>query len=189
MGDITKEFNIKGMICSNCIKILAIEFKEIDAEIIDIKLGKIVLRYNPEKVSNSTIEKIINNNRFEVIANSEDLLAEQVKKLIIEYVWTTDLQENLSDYITNRMNRNYDHLSKVFSKIFNKTVRQYTILLKVERTKELIEDDQINFSDIAYSLGYQNSSALSRQFKNVTGINLSEYKNHENSKRIPIDKI
>src|SRR5690554_487012 len=99
------------------------------------------------------------------------------------------LQLKLSEYITNRIDFNYYSLSKLFSKTFNKTIRQYSILLKVERAKELIENDELNFSDIAYKLGYQNPSALSRQFKNVTGMNLSEYKDQKISKRIPLDRI
>lgn len=189
MDVITKEFNVKGMLCSRCLKVLSIEFKEIDVKIIDIALGKIVLRYNPEKVSNSKIEEIIKNNEFEIIVNSEDIRADQVKRLIVEYVWSSDFQLKLSEYITKRIDLNYDSLSKLFSKTFNKTIRQYSILLKVERAKELIENDELNFSDIAYKLGYQNPSALSRQFKNVTGMNLSEYKDQKISKRIPLDRI
>src|SRR5690554_7495959 len=92
MNVITKEFNIKGMLCSRCLKVLKTEFKELDVKIIDISLGKIVLRYNPKKVSNSKIEEIIKNNEFEIIGNSEDILAEEVKRIIRSEEHTSELQ-------------------------------------------------------------------------------------------------
>jgi AraC-like DNA-binding protein len=42
---------------------------------------------------------------------------------------------------------------------------------------------------MAFELGYQNLSALSRQFKRETGITLKEYKKLGISNRIPIDKL
>ncbi|MAR66785.1 MAG: hypothetical protein CL833_05985, partial [Crocinitomicaceae bacterium] len=97
--------------------------------------------------------------------------------------------EKLSDYLINKLNTNYDSLSRTFSKTFGKTIERYSILLKMERTKELIENGELSFSEIAYAMGYQNPSALSRQFKTETGMTMKEYKKLGVSRRIPIDKI
>jgi AraC-like DNA-binding protein len=53
----------------------------------------------------------------------------------------------------------------------------------------LIENGELSFSETAYAMGYQNLSALSRQFKRETGMTLKEYKNLDKGMRIPIDKI
>lgn len=46
----------------------------------------------------------------------------------------------------------------------------------MERVKELVQMNQLNFTQIAYALGYKSSSHLARQFKSVTGLSMSEYK-------------
>ncbi|MEZ4773795.1 MAG: helix-turn-helix domain-containing protein [Bacteroidia bacterium] len=189
MATITEEFKIKGMICSRCLKVLNTELKGTGAEVVDIHLGKIVIRYNPDKIKKSLIKQTIEENEFEIIWDKESVLAEQIKRWVINYIWNTDQQENLSDYLAKKLNSNYDYLSKMFSKTFGKTIERYSILLKMERTKEFIENGDLSFSEIAYALGYQNLSALSRLFKRETGMTLKEYKNLGVSRRIPIDKI
>ncbi|MBD80967.1 MAG: hypothetical protein CL840_18765 [Crocinitomicaceae bacterium] len=189
MNSVTQEFKIKGMICSRCLKVLNTELKATGAKVIEIQLGKVVIQYNPDKISKSLIEQIIKENEFEIIWDGESILAEQTKRWIINYLWNTDQQEKLSDYLSKQLRNNYDHLSKIFSKAFGKTIERYGILLKVERIKELIENGELSFSEIAYVMGYQNPSALSRQFKRETGMTMKEYKNIGVSRRIPIDKI
>ena len=186
---ITEEFKIKGMICSRCLKVLNSELKATGAEILEIKLGKIIIRFNPEKISYSLIEKIIQENEFEILWDKQYVLAEQTKRWIITYLWNTEQQENLSNYLTKRSAKSYDVLSKNFSKTYGKTIERYCILLKIERVKELIENEELNFTEITYLMGYQNLSALSRQFKRETGMTLKEYKNLGISQRIPIDKL
>jgi len=186
---VTEEFKIKGMICSRCLKVLNSELKAAGAEIVEIQLGKIAIRFNPEKIGHSLIEKIIQENEFEILWDKQSILAEQTKRWIITYIWNTEQKENLSKFLTKRTSKNYDLLSKNFSKMFGKTIERYCILLKIERVKELIENDELNFTEMAYLMGYQNLSALSRQFKRETGLTLKEYKNQGVSKRIPIDKL
>ena len=186
---VTEEFRIKGMICSRCLKVLSVELKAAGAEIVDIELGKISITSAPDEISRALIRDVIEGNEFEIIWDKKIILAEQLKRWVIAYVWNTDQQENLSNYLVKKTNKNYDFLSKTFSSIFGKTLERYCVELKVERTKELIEDGELNFSNISYALGYQNQSALSRQFKRETGMTMQEYKKLETGGRIPIDKL
>ena len=186
---VTEEFKIKGMICSRCLKVLNNELRATGAKVVEIQLGKIVIRFNPEKIDRSLIDKIIRENEFEILWDKDSILAEQTKRWVINYIWNTDHNENLSDFLVKKGNKNYDLLSKNFSKIFGKTIERYSILLKIERVKELVENGELSFSEMAYAMGYQNLSALSRQFKRETGMTLKEYKNLDKGMRIPIDKI
>ena len=79
-------------------------------------------------------------------------------------------------------------ICKNFSNIFKQTIERYALLLKIERTKELIEMGKLNFTQIAYLLGYSNLSGLSRQFKNETGCTMKMYK-EKMGVRTPLDKI
>lgn len=185
----TEEFHIKGMICTRCLKVLNTELRATGAEVIDMQLGKMIIRYDPEKIDYTLINGIITENEFEIIDDCESILAEQTKRWIINYIWNTDLDEKLSIFLSKKLDKNYDQLSKNYSKIFGKTIERYSLLLKIERVKEFIENGELTFSEIAFALGYQNLSALSRQFKKETGVTLKEYQKSEKSIRIPLDKI
>lgn len=186
---VSEEFKIKGMICSRCLKVLNNELKATGAEVTEIELGRVVVYYDQEKIKRSVLSAIIQENEFEIITDKETVLAEQTKRWVINYVWSTDLRGNLSGYLSEKINTNYQRLSKNFSKMFGKTIERYATQLKVERAKELLEHDELSGSEIAFLLGYQNVSALSRQFKRETGLTLTEYRETGSQGRIPIDKI
>ena len=186
---ITEEFKVKGMICSRCLKVLNDELRQAGAEIVEIELGRVVITYTPDKICRSHIEQVIRENEFNIIWDRQTLLAEQTKRWVINYIWNTNLEQKLSTFIAEKMEVNYESLSKNFSKVFGKTIERYGLLLKIERAKELVEYGEMNLSEIAYNLGYQNPSALSRQFKKETGMSLREYQKLGVTRRIPIDKI
>lgn len=186
---VTEEFKVKGMICTRCLKVLNTEFQASGAEVTEIELGRVVVRYNPEKTDRSTLAAVIHENEFEIIADKESVLAEQTKRWVINYVWSTDLREKLSDYLAAKLNRNYQRLSRNFSTVFGQTIERFAVLIKVERTKEMLEHNQLSSSEIAFLLGYQNVSALSRQFKRETNMTLSEYRSSGAQGRTPIDRI
>lgn len=186
---VTDELNIKGMICTRCLKVLNTELKSSGSEVIAIQLGKITIRYNPKRITNIMIRNIIHDNGFEIITDQNSIQAEEIKRLIINYIWDSNLELNLSNFLIGKTSKNYDQLSKTFSRFFGKTIERYSMQLKIERTKEYIQGGDLNFSEIAYALGYQNTSSLSRQFKMETGITMKEFKKQHLIQRIPIDKI
>lgn len=186
---VAEEIKIKGMICSRCIKVLKQELNAVGASVIDIRLGMVNVQYNPHEVNRSILDEIINSNEFDEIKDDKLLLAEETKRWVFNYVWETLPKTTLKTYLLNHINRNYYDLSKNFSQIFSKTIERYCVELKIERAKELIEDKGKTFTEIAYVLGYNNLSAMSRQFKLETGLTMNQYKSLGISKRIPIDKI
>lgn len=186
---ITEEFRVKGMICSRCLKVLNDELRRAGAEILEIELGRVVINYSSQKISRSHIERVIRENEFSLIWDKETLLAEQTKRWVINYIWNTNLEQKLSGFLVDKMQANYGSLSRNFSRVFGKTIERYSLLLKIERAKELVEYGGMNLSEIAYSLGYQNPSALSKQFKKETGMSLREYQKLGITRRIPLDKI
>ena len=184
-----ERFQIKGMVCSRCLKVLNNELRASGAEVLDIKLGEVEIKYDPSKINHIVLKKIINDNDFEIIWNDDSILAEQIKRWVINYVWNSDFEENLSSYLVVKLNKKKPVLSKTFSKVFGKTIERYYLKLKIERTKECIENKELSFGEIAFTLGYQNLSALSKQFKKETGMTMKDYKDLDIKNRIPIDKI
>ena len=99
------------------------------------------------------------------------------------------IKEKTSEHLAAELHRDYKMLSKIFSKKENITIEKYFIKLKIERVKELIQLQQLVFSDIAYLLDYSSVNHLSRQFKNVTGLSMTDYKNSQIWERSFLDEI
>ncbi|KKM23083.1 hypothetical protein LCGC14_1618700, partial [marine sediment metagenome] len=92
-------------------------------------------------------------------------------------------------HLASELHRDYKLLSKIFSKNENTTIEKYLIKLKVEKAKELIQLQQHTFSDIAYLLDYCSINHLSRQFKTITGLSMTDYKNGQMWERSFLDEI
>tara|TARA_R110002096_G_scaffold327314_1_gene521394 strand:+ start:16106 stop:16627 length:522 start_codon:yes stop_codon:yes gene_type:complete len=129
---------------------------------------------------------------FELIGDKRSRLIETIKRLIIELVQKQDgLRElKLSDYLTRNIAYEYSYLSTLFSSVEGITVEKYCINQKIERVKELLVYDELSLTEISFQLGYSSLAHLSTQFKSVTGLSPSHFKNMKNTTlRNSIDKI
>lgn len=66
-------------------------------------------------------------------------------------------------------------LQKIFSTNAGCGVIDYFSLMKINTAKQLIRENQMNFSQIAEYLGYNSIHYFSRQFKRLTGITPTDY--------------
>jgi len=96
---------------------------------------------------------------------------------------------NYSDFISTKLNYDYTYLSNLFSEVKGITIQQFIIVHKIERVKELLFYDELNLTEISYKLHYSSVAHLSNQFKKVTGLSPSAYKQLKDKKRIPIEEI
>ena len=186
----TTTFRIKNMVCDRCKMIVSQSFKEIGASPIDVELGTVSVA-SDFPLDYEQVRHILESRGFELILDKNEILIEAVKSNLIDFVNPEKLrkEENVSAFLVEKLNREYSLLSKLFSKTEGVSIEKYVINLKTERTKELIQMNNLSFSEIAYTLGYKSSSHLARQFKAVTGLSMSEYKNSQNWGRKPLDQI
>ncbi|TYB79760.1 helix-turn-helix domain-containing protein [Bizionia myxarmorum] len=185
-----QDFYIKNMVCDRCIKVLQDELKEKNFELLEIELGRIklnILAAEDKEILVSILEK----NGFSLIDSPEKQLVELVKIELIKLLkrLPLDIKEKLSAYLERKLNREYSKTSKLFSVTEGITIEKYFIKLKIEKVKELIENQEHNFTEIGQLLNYSNINHLSRQFKNETGINLTDYKSEQKNNRTPLDRI
>ena len=185
------ELVVRNMVCSRCLKVLRLTLETLDIIVLDIQLGKVKIRIPTTKITLEQIEATLEKEEFELVKNKEQATAEEIKLLLIELVSNppVDRTQKMSDLIAKKLQKDYSTLSRAFSKVEGINIERYFILLRIEKIKELIFYDEMNFSEIAYELGYNNISHLSRQFKQMTGMSMSEYKEQKNDLRIPLDKI
>ena len=115
---------------------------------------------------------------LELLDDKKSILIEKIKSVIVEMIHYTDElpQVNFSDFISEKLNFDYTYLSNVFSEVKGITIQQFIIINKIERVKELLLYDELNLTEISYKLQYSSVAHLSNQFKKVTGLSPSFYK-------------
>jgi AraC-like DNA-binding protein len=94
-----------------------------------------------------------------------------------------------SEYMVEKLGKSYSHLSRVFSRFEPITLEKYIIHQKIERIKDLIDEDELTLSEIAYMMDYSSVQYLSNQFKKITGYSVTEYKHSAIGKKSYIDDV
>ena len=186
-----KEIHIKGMVCDRCISVVKTELEDLGAQIIELKLGKAIIKYPKHKITLQSIEKALIKHNFELIIDEDTKTIEAIKTILVEIISNLPIEmaTNLSVILANKLEKDYTYLSKLFSNKLEITIEKYFILLKIEKTKELIQAGQLNFTQISYDLGYSSVNYLSKQFKQITGMSMSDYKKLSVWNRKSLDKI
>jgi YesN/AraC family two-component response regulator len=179
---------IKNMVCNRCISTVLHEFNVLEFEVKSIELGKVEIVEEGDSFKLSKLESTLKSHGFEIIREESKALIEAVKIALVKKI-ESDTNDILSHFLSIKFDKSYSVLSKIFSKTEGVTIEKYEINLKIEKVKELIQLNQLNFSEIAYSLNYKSSSHLARQFKAVTGMSMSNYKKWQKWNRQKLDQI
>ncbi|QDO94200.1 helix-turn-helix transcriptional regulator [Formosa sediminum] len=184
-----QQLYIKNMVCDRCKTSVKQVLEALHVPVHAVHLGQVyVEQINPNTYA--LLDERLNALGFELIADEDDVLIEQIKTLLIKNLEAkTPLHLKTSDMLTQSIPKTYSVLSKLFSKRMGITIEKYVIQLKIEKVKEYLQLGQLQFSEIADSLGYTSSSHLANQFKSVTGMSMSDYKALEDWDRKTIDKI
>jgi len=137
--------------------------------------------------------KRLNKIGFELIDNRSSALIEKIKQLVIRKarneVSDKEKKLKLSHFISSQLNYEYTYLSSLFSSVEGRTIEKYFIDQRIEKVKELLIYGEINLSQIAFDMEYSSVAHLSNQFKKVTGLTPSYFKEIGMLKRKSLDKI
>ena len=181
------------MVCPRCIKVVREELEELEVTVLSVILGEVETAEPRDKLPLQKISEVLKENGFELIEDSKSKIIEQIKNEIISAIQQyekIDLESiNFSKFLSDKLIKDYHFLSSLFSKTEGITIEHYIILQKTEKAKELLKYGEFTLSEIAYQLGYSSVQHLSRQFKNVTGMTASQFKNVQNNLRKAIDSI
>lgn len=183
------KIHIKNMVCSRCTEAVEYIFKEQGVVIKNIELGQVIVDEITEQQILS-IESNLNQKGFEILKEKNSILIQKIKNIIIDHVEShTESKQKFSTYLSKKIGYDYSYISRIFSSNTGYTIEKYFSLQRIEKTKELIKYDELNLSEIAYKLNYSSVAHLSKQFKQVTGMNPSEFKRQQNLQRKGIDQI
>lgn len=156
-----------------------------------ISLGEVDLAKAPTANEKEQLETALPPLGFALIDDKKSRLIEKLKNIIINLVHQQDneLKSNLSDLLSRELLHDYNYLSNLFSEVEGTTIEKYFIAQKIEKVKELLVYDELSLSEIAYRLNYSSVAYLSNQFKKVTGLTPTHFRQIRDKKRKPLDKV
>jgi AraC-like DNA-binding protein len=179
------------MVSNRCKLAVKEELKKLGLHFILVDLGEVDIM---EDLSDEQLEQLKNallNAGFELMDNKRAVLIEKIKNVIIEMIHFSDemIKINFSDYLSKKLNHNYTYLANLFSEVQGTSIEQFIISHKIERIKELIIYGELNITEIAWKMNYSSVAHLSNQFKKVTGLSPSHFKQLKDKRRNPIEEI
>ena len=170
---------IKNMVSNRCKMIVKSELEEFGLHFIIVDMGEVEIMENI-----STEQRILLNENLEksglgLLEDKKRVLIEKIKNIIVELVYYSEEQPkvNLSDYLSGKLNYDYTYLANLFSESQSTTIEHFFLDHKIERVKELLVYDELSLTEIAYKLHYSSVAHLSNQFRKMTGLTPSGYKN------------
>lgn len=182
---------VKNMVCNRCIMVVKNELEKFGYIPKYITLGEVEIQNELTESETQKLDSHLRAFGFELIDDKKNRIIGQIKSSIIEIIHhnNSELNSNLSDYISNKLLHDYTYLSNLFSEVEGTTIEKYFIAQKIEKVKELLVYDELSLSEIANKMNYSSVGYLSNQFKKVTGLTPTHFKNIKEIKRKPLDEV
>jgi AraC-like DNA-binding protein len=179
------------MVSNRCKMVVKEELKRLGLHFIMVDLGEVEIMENISAEQREQVKIALLKSGLELMDDKRAVLIEKIKNTIIEMVHHSDelIKTNFSDFLSEKLNHDYTFLSKLFSEVQGTTIAQFIISHKIERIKELIIYDELNITEIAIKMNYSSVAHLSNQFKKVTGLSPSHFKQFKDKRRSPIEEI
>jgi AraC-like DNA-binding protein len=180
------------MVCHRCVKVVKEVLAAQGIKYDRVVLGEVTLREPLDETKLLPLKEALEAEGFQWIDDKRSRLISQIKNVLVELIHQGDLSEmqvNISTYLTDRLHKEYHYLSSLFSESENTTIEQFVILQKIEKVKEWLVYDELSLSEIAFQMGYSSVAHLSAQFKRITGFTPTQFKRLKDHKRRPLDSI
>ena len=179
------------MVSERCKMAVKEELKKLGLHFIVVDLGEVEIMENISEEQREQVKIALHNSGLELMDDKRAVLIEKIKNVIIEMVHHTDevIKTNFSNFLSEKLNHDYTYLSNLFSEVQGTTIEQFVISHKIERIKELIIYGELNITEIAWKMNYSSVAHLSNQFKKVTGLSPSHFKQLKDKRRSPIEEI
>lgn len=142
------------------------------------------------RMSEKFAHQIENTNQVSKLQNLQDAMIEEYSDLIIsnslnKYSKITQKAiEYLMIFYDKKIDKNDlaalcfthpSHLSRKFKQETNWTITAYQQMLRIEEAKYLLKNENISVEEVAWLIGYEDSSYFARVFKKETGCTPSQY--------------
>jgi AraC-like DNA-binding protein len=179
------------MVSTRCKTAVKEELRKLGLHFIVVELGEVDVMEDISEDQRKHLRTALLIAGFELIDDRRSVLIEKIKHIVIEMIHNTDepLKMKFSNFLSGKLNHDYTYMANLFSDVQGTTIGQFIISHKIERIKELIIYDELSISEIAWKMNYSSVAHLSNQFKKVTGLSPSHFKQLKDKRRNPIEEI
>lgn len=179
------------MVSNRCKLAVKDALRKLKLHFVVVDLGEVDIMENITEEQRAQLKFELSNSGLELMDDKRAMLIEKIKNVIIEMVHYSEetIKINFSDFLSEKLNHDYTYLANLFSEVQGTTIEQFIIVHKIERIKELIIYGELNITEIAWKMNYSSVAHLSNQFKKVTGLSPSHFKQMKDKRRSPIEEI
>jgi AraC-like DNA-binding protein len=179
------------MVSNRCKMAVKEELKKLRLHFILVDLGEVEIMEEISIEQRLQLKTALLDSGLELMDDKRAMMIEKIKNVIIEMVHHSDemIKVNFSNHLSEKLSHDYTYLSNLFSEVQGTTIEQFIISHKIERIKELIIYDELNITEIAWKMNYSSVAHLSNQFKKVTGLSPTHFKQLKDKRRSPIEEI
>lgn len=182
---------IKYMVSLRCKMMVQEELEKLGLQYETIDLGMVEVLEDITTEQRKQLKENLLQSGLELLDDKKSILIEKIKNTIIDMIHHSDElpKENYSDYLSKKLEYDYTYLANTFSEVKGITIQQFIIVHKIEKVKELLLYGEFNLTEISYKLHYSSVAHLSNQFKKVTGLSPSFYKQLKQKRKINLENI
>ncbi|MBK6285709.1 MAG: helix-turn-helix domain-containing protein [Draconibacterium sp.] len=179
------------MVCIRCVMVVKANLEKLGLRYVYVKIGEanVIDDIEPWQLEKLKVE--LKKAGLVLMDDKRSVLVEKIKSVIIELVHYSDdqIKVNLSDFLSEKLNYDYTYLANLFSEVKGITIEKFYLTHKIEKVKELIVYDELNFSEIAWKMHYSSVAHLSNQFKKYTGLTPTHFKMLKNKRRETLEDV
>ncbi len=179
------------MVCIRCKTVVKDELAKLGFHYTSVELGEVEVIEEISVEQHEQIKKALLRSGLELMDDKKSILIQKIKNVIIELVHYSEepLTINFSEYLSRKLHYDYTYLANLFSEVQGTTIEKFLIAHKIEKVKELLVYNELNLTEIAHRMHYSGVAHLSAQFKKVTGLTPSHFKQLKNKRRSMLDEL
>jgi len=179
------------MVCIRCKMVVKEELAKLGIHYTVVELGEVEIMENISAGQHDQIKIALLKSGLELMDDKKSMLIEKIKTVIIESVHYSEepITINFSRFLSQKLNHDYTYLANLFSEVQGTTIEKFLIAHKIERVKELLVYNELNLTEIAWQMHYSSVAHLSTQFKKVTGLTPSHFKQLREKRRSMLEDL
>jgi YesN/AraC family two-component response regulator len=191
ISEVKVKLHIKYMVSLRCKLMVKEELAKLNIKHGVIDLGVVEIFENISLKQREQLTVNLLTSGLELINDKRSILIERIQNVVIEMIhYSKELPKiNFSTYISEKVGYDYTYLSNLFAEAKGITLQNYIIMHKIEKVKELLLYDELNLTEISYCMQYSSVAHLSNQFKKITGLTPSFYKQLKNKRKENLDNL
>jgi AraC-like DNA-binding protein len=154
------------------------ELKKLGLHDVKVELGEVDIRENMSESQHECFKIALLKSGLELMDDKKSVQVEKIKLAIAEFEHYSGepFAARFSAYLSGKLHHDYSYLSKLFSEVQGVSLKVFFVNHKIERVKQLLIFNGFSLTEVANQMNYSSVAHLSAQFKKITGVTASHFK-------------